>query len=96
MNLEKFAQTEKQIEIMTIILKAADKGRHLSAQELHGELSYGKGCTVNAVLSSLKFLEAHGLIARRKRNDGTRRSEIMPTKLAYIYFRPAPIEGVTI
>lgn len=96
MNLDKFAQTEKQIEIMTLILKAADAGTHLSAHELHAQLSYRDACTVNAVLSSLKFLESHGLILRRKRKDGTRRHEILPTKLAYVYFRPAPIEGVSI
>lgn len=91
-----FAQTEKQTEIMNLILKAADAGKHLSAHELHAQLSYRDKCTVNAVMCSLQFLEKHGLITKRKRGDGTRRSDLLPTKLAYVYFRPAPIEGVLI
>lgn len=91
-----FAQTEKQTEIMNLILQAADAGKHLSAHELHARLSYGDKCTVNAVMCSLKFLESHGFISRRRRGDGTRRSDLLPTKLAYIYFRPAPIEDVLI
>lgn len=95
-NIDKFAQTEKQVEIMRHILKAADAGGYLCANELYELLSYRDSCSVNAVLGSLKFLERYGFIQRRKRGDGTRRSDLIPTKFAYIYFRPAPIEGVII
>lgn len=83
-----FAQTEKQTEIMKLILGAVDHGSYITLASLREQLSYTP--TKQAVLCSLNFLEGHGFLT--KKYHGNRTMEIVPTALAYSTFRSLPTE----
>ena len=62
---ETFAGTDKQREIMSLVFAAADGGRDIEFWELKGALSYGPDVSKQAIQFSLRYLEQHGLIARK-------------------------------
>lgn len=82
---ETFAGTDKQHEIMGLVFAAADGGRDIEFWELKGLLSYGDGITKQALQYSLRYLDRHGLIARKYGHR--RKLTIAPTLLAYQVLR---------
>lgn len=82
---ETFAGTDKQHEIMNLVFAAADGGRDIGFHELKGCLSYGAGITDQALQYSLRYLDWHGLIARKY--GARRKLTIAPTLLAYQMLR---------
>jgi hypothetical protein len=86
-----FTQSEKQTEIMNVILKATDEGLMLDAKGVRDRVRYGGKVTVNAIISSLNFLVKHGFLVKKSREDRTRGLYWLPTKLAYSTFRVAPM-----
>jgi Fe2+ or Zn2+ uptake regulation protein len=82
---DEFRHTEKQTEIMTIVLNSASAGAFCTLQELRDKLSYGKDVSKQAVLCSLKFLAKHGMLERRHR--GPKSMELIPTQQGYKVFR---------
>jgi len=81
-----FAHTDKQAEIMRLILGAVDHGSLITLKALREQLSYK--ASKQAVLCSLKILEGHGFLT--KHHHGNRTMEIKPTATAYTTFRSAP------
>ena len=81
-----FAQTDKQLEIMKLILGAADLGAYITLTQLREKLSYKP--SKQAVLCSLRHLAGHGFLT--KKYHGCRTMDIMPTVLAYSTFRSMP------
>jgi hypothetical protein len=82
---ETFAGTEKQHEIMNLVFAAADGGRDIEFHELKGLLSYGSDVTKQALQFSIRYLEQHGMVARKY---GHRRKLFLaPTMLAYQVLR---------
>lgn len=57
-----FNKTEKQMEVMDIVFKAASRGEFLSPKDIHSRLSYGKNCVYNSVISTLRYLRIHGML----------------------------------
>lgn len=78
-----FAQTDKQAEIMRLVLTAVDHEHFLTLEKLREQLSYKP--SKQAVLCSLKILESHGFLT--KVYHGNRSMELKPTTLAYTTFR---------
>jgi Fe2+ or Zn2+ uptake regulation protein len=70
-----FRATDKQIEIMTLVVEAAARGRHVTASELMAELSYKP--TRSALHCSLKFLKQHGFLETV--NHGRNGANVVPT-----------------
>lgn len=81
--------TRQQREIMALILGAADKGYAISMPQLRADLSYGGEVTKQAVLSSLRYLEARGMLTKEY-GRGNKPMTMKPTALAYVTFRAAP------
>lgn len=86
-----FSQTEKQMEIINLVLAAADAGEPMTYSLLQARLSYGAGITNQSVQCSVKFLERHGLLIRQKSIGDSRITLIKPTTLTYTMFRPKPV-----
>jgi hypothetical protein len=81
-------QTDKQIEIMKLVLRAADSGFFLDIGELQVTLSYGKDVTKQALQCSIRFLERHRMLARDYEvRRGRRRMILKPTPSAYLTYR---------
>ena len=78
-------KTEKQREIVGIILREAGAGRFLSVSELYDMISYKHEATYGALRVSLRFLEERGIIVRTKDKNFTR---LIPTSRAYDLFKP--------
>lgn len=78
----KLKRTPKQRAIVQTILKAADDGKLYTLPELHAALPYK--CAYGSMRTSLRFLEAGGVILREKAGHFTL---IRPTSLAYALFR---------
>lgn len=85
-----FSQTEKQMEIIDIVMRAADAGEVMTYQRLQARLSYGRSICIQSVHCSVKFLEKHGVLVRVKSPEDSRKTLIKPTTLAYEMFRPTP------
>lgn len=81
-----FAQSEKQTEIMKLVLTAVDHGDFITLKRLREQLSYK--ASKQAVLCSLKILESYGFLT--KTYHGNRTMELKPTTLAYVTFRSTP------
>lgn len=79
-----FAQTEKQTEIMGLVISAVDAGAYITLNDLRDKLSYKP--SKQAVLCSINFLIGHGFLVTTL--HGNRSMEIKPTALAYATFRP--------
>lgn len=75
-------RTEKQKEIMGLILRAAGEGTFLTPKTLHEAVSYD--CTYGAIRVSLSFLEDLGMIEKRRAG---RIVELVPTQRGYDWFR---------
>ncbi|MDE4297098.1 hypothetical protein PXK56_18075 [Phaeobacter gallaeciensis] len=79
--------TQKQKNIMGLILKRAGEGTFLSVTALHAEVSHGDGCSYGAIRKSLDVLENAGMIVRLRR-PGENSKEVKPTQKGYDWFRP--------
>lgn len=77
-------RTEKQKEIMGLILKAAGEGRYLTTKEIHEQVSYE--ASYGAVRISIRFLVTQGMLERRPAGQFT---HLVPTLKGYDWFRPA-------
>jgi repressor of nif and glnA expression len=84
--MSEFAQTEKQTEIMKLILEAADYGAFINMTQLRERLTYK--ASKQAFLCSVKILENYGFLV--KEYKGSRPMELKPTPLAYATFRTSP------
>jgi|SRR6478609_793111 len=87
--------TDRQREIMHLVLQAADEGRFISLKELHARLIPESAET--AMQCSIRFLAKHGMVERVYGPDygEYRIGEILyvkPTILAYAKYRPAPMK----
>ena len=78
-------RTEKQKEIMGIILREASTGRFLCIKELYDLVSYKASASYGALRISVRFLEEQGMLIRKK--DG-RETRLVPTGRAYQWFTP--------
>lgn len=78
-----FAHTDKQVEIMRLILAAADLGAFITLTKLREELSYKP--SKQAVLCSLRNLESYEFLTKTYHGNVT--MEIVPTAKAYATFR---------
>lgn len=67
-----FRCSEKQTEIMRCIVEAEKAGNPLSPTKLKATLSYGAGVSIQAIQSSIRYLEKHGLLRREFHRGGTR------------------------
>ncbi|MBD9511620.1 hypothetical protein IB265_33230 [Ensifer sp. ENS10] len=76
-------RTEKQKELMGLILKAANDGAFLTPSELHAKISYP--ATYGAVRVSIKFLVSQGMVEKRPEGNFVR---LVPTLRGYDWFRP--------
>jgi predicted transcriptional regulator len=92
---ETFSQTDKQVEIMTIILDAIDRGEAVTIKLIHSRVSYGASVRHSAINSSVNYLVHHGFLTKT-RPAGNAVYQIRPTLKAYQYFRPGPIAGIAI
>lgn len=86
-----FAQTEKQTEIIRLVLAAADAGEVMTYPLLQARLSYGAGVSPQSIQCSIRFLEKHGLVLRQKSLGDGRTTIIKPTSRTYRMFRPTPV-----
>lgn len=78
-------KTDKQKEIMGIILREAGAGRFLTLSELYPLLSYKSEATYGAVRLSVRNLEEKGFI--HKNRVGVSK-QLIPTPRAYDWFIP--------
>ena len=78
---------------MQVILAAVDKGETVSAKLIHERVSYGDKVTISAIISSIRYLDFHGFLVR-KRSSLNQPYKIMPTLKAYQHFRPGPTPGI--
>lgn len=86
--MSEITQTDKQAEIMGLVLKAADGGEILDIDQLKERLSYGAGCTKQAIQCSIRFLEGHGMLVRGyEKRRRCRRMILRPTAEGYAFFR---------
>lgn len=81
-----FRGSDKQIEIMTLVVEAAARGRNLSPNDLMAELSYKPGRS--ALHCSLKFLKQHGFLETV--NHGRRGCAVVPTLAGVSIFKGGP------
>ena len=77
-------RTEKQKEIMGMILKAAGEGEFLTTSDIHDRISYA--ASYGAVRLSIRFLVNQGMLTRQPDGQFTR---LVPTLKGYDWFRPA-------
>lgn len=78
----KIRRTEKQKELMSLIIKAAGEGTFLTPTTLHEKVSYD--CTYGAIRISLNFLEEWEMIEKR---PAGRETHLVPTLKGYDWFR---------
>jgi repressor of nif and glnA expression len=81
-----FQGTDKQVEIMKIIIQATGNGETLILEDIQKRLSYGDGVSNIAIFYSLKYLEKHGLIVKERVG---REAFIRPTSLGYKMMKPS-------
>jgi Fe2+ or Zn2+ uptake regulation protein len=79
--------TQKQKNIMGLILQKAGQGTFLTVKELHEAVSHGDGCSYGAIRKSLDVLENASMIVRERRS-GENTKEVKPTQQGYDWFRP--------
>ncbi len=79
--------TQKQKNIMGLVLKRAGEGSFMTVSELHTEVSHGDACSYGAIRKSLDVLEKAGMIVRDRR-PGENTKEVKPTQKGYDWFRP--------
>ena len=81
--MSKPRRTEKQKEIMGLILRALNEGEHLTTKDIHEMVSYE--ATYGAIRVSIRFLVNQGMLERRKKGQFT---ELLPTEKGRDWFRP--------
>jgi DNA-binding IclR family transcriptional regulator len=84
--MSEFRGSDKQIEIMTLIVEAAARGRHLTVNELMAQLSYKPGRS--ALHCSLKFLRQHGYLETVR--HGRKGANVSPTASGVSTFKGGP------
>lgn len=79
--------TEKQIEIIGLVMRGNDDDDFLDMDELMGRLTYE--CSKQAVQCSIRILEKHGVVERkgRAKRRGQSRVIIAPTLKAFELMR---------
>jgi hypothetical protein len=88
--MSEMIQTDKQHEIMTLVLKSAEEGAFLDIDGLKDRLSYGSSVTKQALQCSIRFLEGHGVLVRDyETRRGRRRMVLRPTPAGYTAYRLA-------
>jgi hypothetical protein len=78
-----FRASEKQIEIMTLVVEAAARGKRITPNDLMAELSYKP--SRSALHCSLKFLRRHGFIETV--SHGRNGSDVSPTMAGVSIFK---------
>jgi hypothetical protein len=78
-----FRGSDKQVEIMTLVVEAAARGRNVTVNELMAELSYKPGRS--ALHCSLKFLRQYGYLETV--NHGRRGAAVTPTVAGMTLFK---------
>lgn len=78
--------TQKQIEIMTLVVEAAARGQKITISDLMNQLSYKPARA--ATHCSIKFLRKHGFVERV--NRGCNGAEIIPTTAGMLTFKSRP------
>lgn len=78
-------KTDKQKEIMGIILREAGEGRFLTLTELYPMLSYHHEASYGAVRLSIRNLEEKGMLEKNREGVSKR---LVPTSRAYDWFIP--------
>lgn len=78
-------RSEKQREIVGIVLREASAGNFLCVSEIYDRLSYKSEATYGALRLSLRILVERGILAKKR--DG-QRTLIIPTSRAYELFVP--------
>lgn len=81
--MSKPRRTDKQREIMGLILSAAGDGRYLTQNEIHKLIGYE--CSYGAVRKSVAFLVEHKLLVKERAGMSV---NLVPTQEAYTWFRP--------
>ena len=81
---EGFQDSPKQRELMGLVLAAAGAGAFVTQQELHARVSYGPEVSIQAIQCSMRFLERHGMVDRRRQG---RERIYVPTVAAYHRYR---------
>jgi DNA-binding IclR family transcriptional regulator len=81
--VSEFRGSEKQVEIMTLVVEAAARGRHLTVNELMDQLSYKPARS--ALHCSLKFLRNHGYLETV--NHGRSGANVCPTAAGMTTFK---------
>lgn len=85
-----YRATQKQSEIIKLVLEAADAGESLHFADLKKRLSYS--ASQQSVQQSIRILVDHGMIEKKTDRDG-RKMLLYPTLLAYHYHRATPLEA---
>ncbi|KAA5604421.1 hypothetical protein F1188_16310 [Roseospira marina] len=86
--MSRLALTPKQREIMKCVLEATDAGEVLTIRGLKEKMSYGPDVTLQAIQSSIRYLEQHGVLVRSYEKIFSRRQVIVkPTLSGYRIFR---------
>lgn len=78
--MSNFRCSDKQVEIMRILMRATGEGEALHHRQLKERLSYGKNVSDIAVFISVKFLVKHGLVLKERMG---RYVYLHPTNLGY-------------
>lgn len=76
-------RTQKQKELMGLILEAAGAGRFLTIKELHEKISYP--ASYGAVRISVNFLQKQDMIEKTPAGQTV---HLVPTSRGYDWFRP--------
>ncbi|WLR90990.1 hypothetical protein [Shinella zoogloeoides] len=82
MRRNKPKRTDKQRQIMHLVLEAADNGTFYTMTELHQALPYT--CAYGSLRTSIKFLVARGIVTKERAGLS---KIIRPTPSAYDWFR---------
>jgi hypothetical protein len=77
-------RTEKQKEIMGLILRSAGEGKFLTQKELHEAVSYKDAASYGAIRISINFLVNQGMLEKVRAG---RIVELRPTERAYDWFK---------
>jgi len=77
-------RTEKQKEIMSLILRAAGEGKFLTQKEIHEAVSYKDNASYGAIRVSINFLVSQGMLEKERVG---RVVNLVPTTRAYDWFR---------
>jgi hypothetical protein len=84
--MPEFNCTEKQLEIMKLVVEAAARGARLTVNDMMATLSYRP--SRSALHCSLKFLRKHGYLDTV--NHGRNGADVVPTLAGMSVFKSKP------